>query len=110
MLNTFHRIANHQVLKINVREICHSGWIQNVKGHRLELQRRPQGICLFVNGELTTQVWKVSQVEVPYLEMNNGSIGRRVPNMGITSLARMGNATGIYISWGRKSERELISA
>jgi hypothetical protein len=28
----------------------------------------------------------------------------------ITSLARMGNATGIFIFWGRKLERELISA
>jgi hypothetical protein len=37
-------------------------------------------------------------------------IGRTVPNMCITSLARTGNATGIYIFWGRKSEREPISA
>jgi hypothetical protein len=72
MSNTFLHISDQQLLKINVSEICHSGWIQNVKGYRLELQHRPQGICLFVNGELTTQVWQVSEVEVPYLEMNNG--------------------------------------
>jgi hypothetical protein len=41
--------------------------------------------------------------EIPFM-------ARTVPNMGITSLARMGTATGIYIFWGRKSERELISA
>jgi hypothetical protein len=72
MPNTFLHLPDPQLLKIDVREICHSGWIQNVKGYRLELQRRPQGIFLVVNGELTTQCWQVSEVEVPYLEMNNG--------------------------------------
>ena len=65
MLNTFRRIGSHHLLKIHVREICHSGWIQDVKGYRLELQRRHPGICLLLNGELTTQCWKVSEVEAP---------------------------------------------
>jgi hypothetical protein len=72
MLNTFLYIPDQQLLKINVREICLFGWISLVKDYRLELQHGSQGICLVVNGELTTQCWKVSELEVPYLEMNNG--------------------------------------
>jgi hypothetical protein len=72
MSNTFLHIPSPQLLKINVREICEFGWIGHVEGYRLELQYRPEGICLFVDGELTTQCWKVSELEVPYLEMNNG--------------------------------------
>jgi hypothetical protein len=72
MLDVFLHIPDQQLLKINVSEICQSGWIGLVKGYRLELQHQPQGICLLVNGEQTTQCWKVVEVEVSYLEMNNG--------------------------------------
>jgi hypothetical protein len=81
-----------------------------VKGYRLELQRRHPGICLLLNGELTTQCWKVSEVEAPYLKMNNGEHWPDGSQYGYYVIGRMGTATGIYIFWGRKSERELISA
>jgi hypothetical protein len=117
-------IENQKRFKISINDVCYNGWCKFIHNTTIELDHRAEGIRLIVDGTLQPIIWKVYELEVRNLKLNNGGYcpldrrfifyifgtdGRRYANLYLIPQADGGFRIGTRKDFGLRYQFNLLS-